>query len=158
MKTVVMTIMAALAMYFAISIAPSDALAFTATISSPDAITFVTVVGTVISQEPLIYRSGISPLLKEKLGFELGKSTLAKLFSPAVGQGCAPACYWNKRPLYRPADVLAWAKARLRPGPGMMPMSAEEQQTVSDANEHHAAGRQESAVREHTAAPAVPAE
>jgi hypothetical protein len=80
----------------------------------------------VISEEPLIYRNGISPLLKEKLGIELGKSTIAKLFSPAVGQGCEPACYWNKRPLYRPSDVIAWAKSRLRPGHRFMPISMDE--------------------------------
>jgi hypothetical protein len=93
---------------------------------SPDAFAFVAWIGAVISQEPLIYRNGISLLLKETLGIKLGKSTIAKLFSPAVGQGCEPACYWNKRPLYRPADVIAWAKSRLRPGPGMTAISAEE--------------------------------
>jgi hypothetical protein len=103
-------------MHFAFSILPSDALAFAV----------VTVVSTVISEEPLIYRNGISPLLKEKLGIELGKSTIAKLFSPAVGQGCEPACYWNKRPLYRPSDVIAWAKSRLRPGHRFMPISMDE--------------------------------
>jgi hypothetical protein len=120
------TIVVALAIYFAISISPSDAVAFATSFVSPDTIAVVTAVGTVVSEERLIYRNGISPLLKEKLGIELGKSTIAKLFSPAVGQGCEPACYWNKRPLYRPTDVLAWAKSRLRPGPAIMPMSAEE--------------------------------
>jgi len=120
------TIVATLAIYFAISISPSDALAFATSFVSPDTIAVVTVVSTVISEEPLIYRNGISPLLKEKLGIELGKSTIAKLFSPAVGQGCEPACYWNKRPLYRPSGVIAWAKSRLRPVPGMMATSTEE--------------------------------
>jgi hypothetical protein len=155
---IVATIVAALAMYFAISIVPPDALAFATSFVSRDTIVVVTVLGTVVSEEPLIYRSAISPLLKEKLGIELGKSTISKLFSPAVGQGCEPAAFWNKRPLYRPSDVISWAKSRLRPGPGMTPMSAEEMPAVPDANEHHAAGRQESAGREHTAAPAVPAE
>jgi hypothetical protein len=121
-KTVVTMGMIALA---AILIVPPDALAFVATISSPDGIMFV-IIGTIVSQEPLIYRNGISPLLKETLGIELGKSTIAKLFSPAVGQGCEPACYWNKRPMYRPADVITWAKSRLRPGPSMTAISAEE--------------------------------
>lgn len=123
------TIMAALAIYFAISIVPPDALAFTAPIlSSRDVIMFTTLatVDNVVSREPLIYRDGISPLLQETLGIKLGKSTIAKLFSPAVGQGCEPAAYWNKRPLYRPSDVIAWAKSRLRPCPAMMSMSAEE--------------------------------
>jgi hypothetical protein len=61
-----------------------------------------------------------------ELGIVLGKSTVAKLFSPAVGQGCEPAAFWNRRPLYRPADVIAWAKSRLRPGPAMMPISDKE--------------------------------
>ncbi len=118
------TIMAAVAMYFVISIVPLDALAFTAPISSPDVIIFT--IATVVFQEPLIYRNEIPPLLKAELGIVLGKSTVAKLFSPAVGQGCEPAAYWNKRPLYRPSDVIAWAKSRLRPGPGMTAISAEE--------------------------------
>jgi hypothetical protein len=123
MKIVVTMGMIALAAYFAISIVPPDALAFA---TSFDTIAVVTVLGTVVSEEPLIYRNGISPLLKEVLGIQLGKSTIAKLFSPAVGQGCEAVAYWNKRPLYRPADVIAWAKSRLRPGPGMTAISAEE--------------------------------
>jgi len=113
------TIVAALTIYFAISISPSDALAFATSFVSPDTIAVAIALGAVVSEEPLIYRDGISPLLQEKLGIKLGKSTIAKLFSPAIGQGCEPACYWNKRPLYRPTDVIAWAKSRLRPGPGM---------------------------------------
>src|SRR5215469_7905502 len=105
------TIVAALTIYFAISISPSDALAFATSFVSPDTIAVVIVLGIVVSEEPLIYRDGISPLLREKLGIKLGKSTIAKLFSPAIGQGCEPACYWNKRPLYRPTDVIAWAKS-----------------------------------------------
>jgi hypothetical protein len=128
----ILAIVAALASYFSLP----DALAFTAPISSPDLIAFVAVVGTVISQEPLIYRDGIPSLLRETLGIRLGKSTIAKLFSPAIGQGVEPACYWNRRPLYRPADVLAWAKSRLRPGPGMTAMSAEEIRTDIPASEH----------------------
>jgi len=119
------TIVGAVAIYFAISIVPPDALAFAPSLVSPDTITFLVVAGTVISEAPLIYRSEIPPLLKAELGIVLGKSTIAKLFSPAIGQGCEPACYWNKRPLYRRADVLAWAKSRLRPGPGMTAMSEE---------------------------------
>jgi hypothetical protein len=120
-------IMATMAMFFAIWIAATpDALAFPTLLVSPAAITFVAVVGTVISQEPLIYRDGIPPLLKETLGIRLGKSTIAKLFSPAIGQGVEPACYWGRRPLYRPADVIAWAKSRLRPGHRIMSISTEE--------------------------------
>src|SRR5262249_49474360 len=111
------TIVGAVAIYFAISISPSDALAFATSLVSPDTIAIVTVLGTVVPEELLIYRDGISPLLQEKLGIKLGKSTIAKLFSPAIGQGCEPAAYWNKRPLYRPSDVIAWAKSRLRRGP-----------------------------------------
>jgi hypothetical protein len=125
----VVRIVAALAIYFAISISPSDTLAFATSFVSPDTIAVVAVLGTVVSEEPFIYRDGISPLLKERLGVKLGKSTIAKLFSPAVGQGCEPARYWNKRPLYRPSDVIAWAKSRLRPGPCMAATFAEEMPT-----------------------------
>jgi hypothetical protein len=133
-KTIGTMGMIALAAYFATPtpIAPDAVVPVISTLFvSPDPIAFVVMIGTTIFQEPLIYRNGISPLLKENLGIELGKSTIAKLFSPAVGQGCEPACYWNKRPLYRPADVLAWAKSKLRPGPGVTPMSAEETPAIA---------------------------
>lgn len=120
------TIVAALAMYFVISMMLSEVLAFATSFVSPDTIAVVSMLGTVVSEEPLIYRDGISPLLQEKLGIKLGKSTIAKLFSPAIGQGCEPAAYWNKRPLYRPSDIIAWAKSRLRPGHRIMPISVEE--------------------------------
>ena len=111
------TVMAVLAIYFAISIVPPEA---------PDPIAFLVLIGAMISDEPLIYRGEIPPLLKAELGIVLGKSTVSKIFSPAVGQGCEPAAFWNRRPLYRPSDVIAWAKSKLRPGPGMTAVSAKE--------------------------------
>src|SRR6516164_5185898 len=152
-QLIIMEIVAVLAIILATSslITSSEALISTTSLislTSPDAITFVIAIGAVISQGQLIYRSGISPLLEAELGIKLGKSTIAKLFSPAVGQGCEPACYWNRRPLYRPSDIVSWAKSRLRPGAGM-PTSAENLAAVpcanslpaAEASASHAAGK-----------------
>jgi hypothetical protein len=127
MKWTIAMVVAVLVVIFTIlaSTSPSDVLIFT-TQSSDMMIMFAAMVGSLVSQKPLIHRGEISQLLKTTLGVELGRSTIAKLFSPAVGQGCKPACYWGRRPLYRVDDVLAWANARLRHGPGMTAISAKE--------------------------------
>ena len=48
-------------------------------------------------------------------GFPIGNSTLNKLCMPSSGQGPLVAAWWGRRPLYDPADALAWAEARVRP-------------------------------------------
>jgi hypothetical protein len=53
--------------------------------------------------------------LLNRCGFPIGKNTFDRLCSPSVQQGPAPAYFFNKRPLYRPGDVLAWARARSSP-------------------------------------------
>jgi hypothetical protein len=47
-------------------------------------------------------------------GYPVSLSTLAKLSMPSRGEGPTPAGAWGGRHLYRPADGLAWAKARFR--------------------------------------------
>jgi hypothetical protein len=48
-------------------------------------------------------------------GFPIGDSTLDKLCMPSSADGPPVAAWWGRRPLYEPADVLAWAEAKLRP-------------------------------------------
>jgi hypothetical protein len=63
--------------------------------------------------EKYLYMQDVPPLLKEQMGIRMSLASVEKKFSPKVGQGPKPAAYWGNRPVYRPADVLEWAKARL---------------------------------------------
>jgi hypothetical protein len=49
-------------------------------------------------------------------GFSIGRSTIDKLSMPSRGDhaGPKPAGAWGNRHLYRPAQVLKWAKARFK--------------------------------------------
>jgi hypothetical protein len=49
-------------------------------------------------------------------GIPIGDSTLDKLCMPTVNEGPPVAAWWGRRPLYDPADALAWAEARMRRG------------------------------------------
>ena len=48
-------------------------------------------------------------------GYKISPRYLAKISGPAVGMGPPVARWWGQRPLYRPAEALAWAQARCRP-------------------------------------------
>ena len=67
--------------------------------------------------EPLLTLGEIAPFIKHTMGIPFGLSTIEKLCSPAISDGPKPAFYVGKRPLFRPADVVAWAKARLSEKP-----------------------------------------
>lgn len=58
-------------------------------------------------------RSELGVFLRGR-GFPIGESTLDKLCAPARCEGPPVAKYWGKRPLYTPAEALAWARARTR--------------------------------------------
>jgi hypothetical protein len=49
-------------------------------------------------------------------GYPIGRSTIDKLSMPSRGiyEGPKPAGIWGNRHLYRPAQVLAWARRRFR--------------------------------------------
>jgi hypothetical protein len=64
-------------------------------------------------RSPSITRQEIPSFLKEH-GYPVSISTLDKLTAPARGEGPKPAGIWGNRHLYRPRDVLAWAKNRFR--------------------------------------------
>jgi hypothetical protein len=48
-------------------------------------------------------------------GIPTSYSTLEKLCAPAINRGPPVAAWWGRRPLYDPAEALAWAESRLRP-------------------------------------------
>jgi hypothetical protein len=51
-------------------------------------------------------------ILAEK-GGKLGKSTFAKLCSPAIGEGPPVAAWSGRYPLYRAEDGFRWFESRL---------------------------------------------
>jgi len=59
-------------------------------------------------------RKEIAAYLRQR-GIPIGDSTLDKLCMPRVNEGPPVAAWWGRRPLYDPADALAWAEARIRP-------------------------------------------
>jgi len=84
------------------------------------------------SSEPLLTLGEIAPFIKQTTGIPFGQSTVEKLCSPAISDGPKPAFYVGKRPLFRPADVVAWARTRLseepRPSAHSWPAKVLEQQ------------------------------
>jgi hypothetical protein len=58
-------------------------------------------------------RRQIAKYLREH-GVPVGDSTLDKLCMPTVNEGPPVAVWWGRRPLYDPADALAWAEGRMR--------------------------------------------
>jgi hypothetical protein len=47
-------------------------------------------------------------------GFPIGKGTIDRLCSPAIGAGPPVAHWFGNRALYDPAAALEWARSRLR--------------------------------------------
>jgi hypothetical protein len=67
--------------------------------------------------EPFLTLGELAEYIKRVTGIRFGPSTMEKLCSPAINDGPKPACYIGKRPLFKPADVVAWARARLSAKP-----------------------------------------
>jgi hypothetical protein len=59
-------------------------------------------------------RKQMAIYLREQ-GIPIGDSTLDKLCMRPANEGPPVAAWWGRRPLYDPADALAWAEARMRP-------------------------------------------
>jgi hypothetical protein len=57
----------------------------------------------------------IATVVREETGIPVGKSTVAKKCSPAIGGGPPVAAWIGRCPLYKRDDVIAWAKSLLRP-------------------------------------------
>src|SRR5262245_33232672 len=76
--------------------------------------------GDVLMSTPLDHREFLTraeiPSFLEAHGFPVSRSTLDKLSMPSRGDhaGPKPAGAWGNRHLYRPADVLKWARGRFR--------------------------------------------
>lgn len=51
-------------------------------------------------------------------GFPISKRYLEKLSCPSSGQGPRVDCWFGGRALYLPADLIAWAESRCKPGQG----------------------------------------
>jgi hypothetical protein len=68
-----------------------------------------------IEQRELLTRAEIPQFLAQH-GFPIGRSTLDKMSMPSRGDnaGPKPAGIWGNRHLYRPAQVLRWARSRFR--------------------------------------------
>jgi hypothetical protein len=71
--------------------------------------------------ERFLTRRELHEFLREP-GIPIGWSTLTKLAAPACGKGPPVAGYWpgqgrTERPLYRPAEALAWAQGLLKAKP-----------------------------------------
>jgi hypothetical protein len=65
--------------------------------------------------ERLLLMQDIPAFIYEQRGVRISLSSLEKLCAPSVNEGPPVALYWGRRPLRRPADVLAWVDRRLRP-------------------------------------------
>jgi hypothetical protein len=50
-------------------------------------------------------------------GYPTSASTLDQLCAPSRNEGPVAVGYWGRRPVYRLADALTWAQARLRDRP-----------------------------------------
>jgi hypothetical protein len=74
-----------------------------------------------------------------ELGIPIGDSTLDKLCMPSANQGPPVAAWWGRRPLYDPADALAWAEARMRPDRAYVPRASQQSRVTqqADSNREH---------------------
>ncbi len=84
--------------------------------------------------EPLLTRKQVHELLVRH-GFPIGRSSLDKACAPIVGKGPPVAGWWpgrgGDRPLYRPRDALAWARALLKSAPSSSPTKSRLQSEVT---------------------------
>lgn len=68
-------------------------------------------------------RRQAAEFVRDVLGRPFSFSTATKL--AALGEFAQPALWWGRRPLYRPADLRAWAEGRSRPHAKNKPQPAE---------------------------------
>jgi hypothetical protein len=62
---------------------------------------------------PMLTRKQLAAYLREQ-GYPVTENQLAKACAPSRNEGPAPDAYWGRTHLYKPANGLAWAKAKLR--------------------------------------------
>jgi hypothetical protein len=79
-----------------------------------------------MSNEKFLFIDELPAFLLQEMGLRLSKPTLHKLTSPGINTGPPSAGFWGKRQVFKPSDVLEWARARVRPeksslGPKKMP-------------------------------------
>jgi hypothetical protein len=88
------------------------------------------------SSEPLLTLGEIAPFIKAQTGIPFGFNTIKKVVSPSIATGPKPAAYLGKRPLFRPSDVLSWARSHLstRPRPTAIEWPAKERERFEQRN------------------------
>jgi hypothetical protein len=68
-----------------------------------------------MSDEKYLFIDDLPAFLLEQTGLRLAIPTLHKMTSPGIGLGPPSAGHWGKRQVFRPSEVLEWARARVRP-------------------------------------------
>ena len=68
-----------------------------------------------MDDEKYLFLDDLPAFLQEQTGLRLALPTLHKITSPGIGTGPKAAGFWGKRQVFRPSDVLEWARARVRP-------------------------------------------
>ena len=68
-----------------------------------------------MSDQKYLMLQDLPAFLHEHRGIRVALSSLEKMVAPANGSGPPVASRWGRRPLFRPAAVLAWADARVQP-------------------------------------------
>jgi hypothetical protein len=66
-----------------------------------------------MSDEKFLFFDQLPAFLEEQTGLRLRLGSLHKISSPGIATGPKPAAYWGRRPVFRPTDVLEWARGRL---------------------------------------------
>ena len=68
------------------------------------------------AQKPEFLTRAEIPEFLAQHGFPIGRSTIDKLSMPSRGEhaGPKPAGAWGNRQMYRPEQVLKWARSRFR--------------------------------------------
>jgi hypothetical protein len=101
-----------------------------------------------MEDEKYLFIDDLPAFLLAQTGLRLSLPTLHKMTSPGVGLGPPSAGHWGKRQVFRPSDVLEWARARVRPeksalGPKKMPATKAGKKVIHDNEGHTRTGQLE---------------
>ena len=66
------------------------------------------------NEQQFLHVGDVPAFLYERMGVRITQSTLHKKWMPKSGLGPKPAGRWGGKPIYRPRDVLEWAKSQIR--------------------------------------------
>jgi hypothetical protein len=79
-----------------------------------------------MEDEKYLFIDDLPAFLLEQMGLRLSLPTLHKMTSPGIANGPPSVGFWGKRQVFKPSEVLEWARGRVRPeksalGPKKMP-------------------------------------